>query len=99
MKRTSVTLFSAILLLVAIGCSNWNKVTPKPLDNSTIEAEVRKNLTAEGITGIGVDVDSGQGRVTLSGSVRNNDDRRKAENAASKVDGVRSVINNITIQP
>lgn len=98
MKKTSLTMVTVLLLLASFACSNWNKATPKPLDNSAIEAEVRKNLTAEGITGIGVDVDSGAGRVTLSGSVNSAGDRDKAYNAAKRVDGVRVVVNNITIK-
>lgn len=97
MKKTAMTLAVALLFVTSFACSNWNKVTPKALDNTAIESEIRKNLTADGITGLSINVDSGSGRVTLSGSVKTSSDRQKAYDDAAKVPGVSSVVNNVTV--
>lgn len=97
MKKTALTIVSALLLTVAFGCSNWNKMTPGPLDNKAIQSEVEKNLAADGLTGI-VHVDSvHEGTVTLTGTVHNAADRQKAYDDAAKVNGVKTVINNINV--
>jgi len=70
-------------------------MTPKPLDNAAIETEVRKNLAGDGITGIHIGVDNGV--VTLEGNVKTSSDRRKAYNDAAKVNGVKRVVNRITV--
>ena len=97
MKKTALTLASAIILLVALGCSNLNKMTPGPLDNKAIQTEVEKNLAADGLTGV-VHVDSvHEGVVTLTGTVHSAADRQKAYDDAAKVNGVKSVVNNLKI--
>jgi osmotically-inducible protein OsmY len=95
MKKTLASLVVSVFLFGALGCSNWNRMTPKPLDNTAIEAEVRKNLTADGITGLTINVDNGV--VTLSGSVKNSSDRSKAYDDAAKVTGVTRVVNRISV--
>jgi hypothetical protein len=52
-------------------------MTPKPLDNTAIETEVRKNLAGDGITGIQIEVDNGV-VVTLKGNLKTSSDRQKA---------------------
>jgi len=49
MKKTLAPAVCLLLLFGALGCSNWNRMTPKPLDNATIETEIRKNLAGDGI--------------------------------------------------
>jgi osmotically-inducible protein OsmY len=88
-------LLSAALLMPA--CSNWSKATPKPLDNAAMEEEVRKNLTADGITGLSIDVDSGKGVVTLKGHLSSTD-KAKAIQDARKVHGVTQVVDEISVQ-
>jgi len=70
-------------------------MTPAPLDNTTMEAEIRKNLTADSITGLGVEIH--EGVVTLSGHLANASDRQKAIDDARKVPGVKSVVNRIDV--
>lgn len=88
-----------VLAIVAtaalVGCSNWNRATPAPLDNAATVAEVKKNLVADGLTGI--DVDSNGGVVTLTGHLATRDARRTAVHDASKVPGVRKVVDNINV--
>jgi osmotically-inducible protein OsmY len=95
MKKYLFSLLMSALLVSSIGCSNWNRVTPAPMDNTAIEAEVRKNFTADGITGLGVEVHDGV--VTLTGHLANTSDRQKAIDDARKVPGVRSVVNRIDV--
>jgi len=98
MRKTALTLALALVVSATFACSNWNKVTPGPLDNRAIQAEIEKNLAADGLTGI-VHVDSvtGDGVVTLTGTVHNAGDRQKAYDDAAKVNGVKSVINNVNV--
>jgi osmotically-inducible protein OsmY len=77
------------------GCSNWNRVTPAPLDNVATTAEIKKNLLSDSLTGI--DVDTTDGVVTLSGHLPTHAARRNAVHDASKVTGVRKVVDNITV--
>ena len=95
MKRTATTLACALLFVASFGCSNWNKMTPKPMDNTAIEEEIRKNMAADGITGMHIDVSNGV--VTLTGNVKSAADRQKAYDDAAKVNGVRSVVNNVSV--
>ena len=95
MKKTLAPVVCLLLLFSALGCSNWNRVTPKPLDNTAIETEIRKNLAGDGITGISIGVDNGV--VTLNGNVKTSSDRQKAYNDAAKVNGVKRVVNRITV--
>jgi osmotically-inducible protein OsmY len=89
---------ACITMTVALmGCSNWNKMTPKPLDNTAIEEEIRKNMLADGITGMKIDVSNGT--VTLSGDVKTAADRQKAYDDAAKVNGVKHVVNHVAIKP
>jgi osmotically-inducible protein OsmY len=90
---------SAVILtfLFALGCSNWNKMTPKPMDNTAIEEEIRKNMAVDGITGMHIDVNNGV--VTLEGDVKTTTDRQKAIDDAKKVNGVTRVVSKIAVKP
>ena len=96
MKKTLASL-TVVLLLTALGCANWNRYTPKGMDDDAIAAEIRKNLTGAGYTGMTVDVNNGH--VTLKGDVKTTADRRKAIDEARKVKGVKSVTDRIAIKP
>ena len=95
MKKTLASLVVSVFLFGALGCSNWNRMTPKPLDNTAIESEIRKNLTGDGITGLSINVNNGV--VTLTGNVKSGGDRDKAYNDAAKVNGVTRVVNRISV--
>lgn len=96
MKKVIGSIALSILMTAAIGCSNWNKMTPKPLDNSTIETEIRKNMAADGITGMHIDVNNGV--VTLTGYVTSTTQRDQAIQDARKVNGVTTVVNRISVK-
>jgi len=95
MKKSVLALLMSMALVASMGCSNWNRVTPAPLDNKAMEAEIVKNFTADHING--VDVSVHEGVATLSGKATPSD-RDKAVQDARKVSGVKSVVNNISTQ-
>lgn len=92
MKKLILTLAMTAAL---VGCSNWNRATPAPLDNVATTAEVKKNMLSDGLTGI--DVDTTDGVVTLSGHLPTRAARRNAVHDASKVPGVRRVVDKIDV--
>jgi osmotically-inducible protein OsmY len=94
MKKTIAAIAVALSL---IGCSNWNKYTPKGIDDTAIAEEIRKNQATDGITGMTVNVDHGS--VTLKGDVKNSTDKQKAIDDARKVNGVTRVVDEISIKP
>jgi len=94
MKKTAASLLAALSLCSVLACSNWNRVTPKSMDSTTIEAEVRKNLAADHITGLTVAVNGGT--VTLEGHL-NSTDHDKAVADTQKVPGVTNVVDHITM--
>ncbi len=95
MKKVFGSLVLSAALVSAIGCSNWNRNTPASMDNTTIESEIRKNLAMDHITGLQIEVHDGMVTLNGHGSAA---DRQKAYDDASKVNGVKSVTNNITVQ-
>ena len=99
MKR-QFTVMAAILVLFAMACGSMNRVTPKQWDDKTIEADVRsKFVTAVPEKTFAIEVKVHQQVVTLSGYAKTEEDRRKLVDAAQSVNGVKTVINNITIKP
>src|SRR5438128_8868851 len=98
MKKTIASITVALLMVSAVACSNWNKYTPKGMDATAIAEEIRKNMLGDGITGMTVDVDKA-GVVTLRGDVKTASDRQKAIDDARKVNGVKRVIDQISIKP
>src|SRR3954470_12221426 len=88
------------LVLFSVACGSLNRATPKQWDKATMEADVRGKV-ATAVPGktfdIGVSVNDDR-VVTLTGSVGNESDRRAIGDAAQGVNGVRSVINNITVK-
>ena len=91
MKKTLGSLVLAASVLASFGCSNWNRMTPSSMDSTTIEAEIRKNMATDKITGLTVAVNDGV--VTLSGHLATSADRQKAYDDAAKVNGVKRVTN------
>jgi len=95
MNKSLVSLLLSTALVLP-ACSNWNRNTPKPLDNAAVQEEIRKNMALDGITGLTIDVDSGRGVVTLKGHLSASD-RSKAVADARKVHGVNRVIDEISV--
>ena len=71
---------------------------PKPDPNKELAARVKRALegTAK-IQAAAIDVTAADGRVSLWGTAATAAERKRAESVASKVDGVRSVDNQIKV--
>jgi len=95
MKKLLGSLIMSVALVTALGCSNWSRMTPKSLDNSTIATEIKKNLLGDHLTG--VDVDVNEGIATLTGHLPTAADRQKAYDDAAKVNGINKVVNRIDV--
>ena len=98
MKKTLASITVALFIVGAFACSNWNKYTPKGMDSTAIADEIRKNMLADGITGMTVNVDK-DGITTLRGDVKTSSDKQKAIDDARKVTGVTRVIDQIAVKP
>lgn len=94
MKKSFASVLISLALVSGVGCTGWNKVVPS--DNAT-EAEIRKNLAADHITGMSINVDHDV--VTLEGNVKNETDHQTAIHDAQKVHGVSRVVDRIAVKP
>jgi hypothetical protein len=71
---------------------------PKPDPNKELAARVKKALEGEAkIQAAAIDVTAADGKVTLWGTAATAAERKRAESVASKIDGVRSVDNEIKV--
>jgi osmotically-inducible protein OsmY len=97
MKR-HLFILTILMMALAGGCNSWGKAAPQgKIRNQVVEADVRKNLLEDRITGFEVDVYE-DGTTYLKGHVKNRADFDKARADALKVYGVKRVINNIEIE-
>jgi len=70
----------------------------KAAANAALAAKVKAALAAErGLEALAIDVDAKDGVVSLFGTADNNANRDKAGRVASKVEGVKSVVNKLVI--
>jgi hypothetical protein len=93
-RNSLVVIFVCILLVlaVAVGCS-------KKANDAQIIGEVAQKIQADSNIEVkAIAVQSTDGVVTLSGAVNTEMERNAAANDASQVQGVRTVVNNLTVQ-
>jgi hyperosmotically inducible periplasmic protein len=88
------------LLLSVTGCvSTTGQTAGKYVDDRTITASVKSKLVADRASNLTrVDVDTTNHVVSLNGIVESPDQKRRAEELASEVSGVRQVNNNLQVQ-
>ena len=99
MSKRNATVLVAILMLFAMACGSMNRQTPKQWDDKVIEADVRSKIaTKVPSKTFAVEVKVNHQVVALSGHAANEADRRAIGEAAQSVNGVTTVINNITVQ-
>ena len=97
--KKQLLILMIVLSAFAGGCNSWGRVAPKgKVRNALVEADIRKNLLADRITGFEVEVYE-DGTAYLKGHVKNRSDREKAKEDALKVFGVKRVVNDISIEP
>jgi len=91
------SLFLAAALVVLAACSSTKPVSMQ-IDDAAIKTEVLAKLSTNGETNpFRLDVQVSEGVVHLAGTVDNTHEKQLAEREAKSVDGVRQVINDITI--
>lgn len=95
MRRFWMTLLLAAMMAVsALQMSAQNKEDDRMVD------EVRLKLAGDiAVNGGAIDVDVKNGVVTLKGKVKNDKAKSKAERLAKKVKGVKSVDNQLKVDP
>jgi hypothetical protein len=87
---------AAVLLAGAAGC----KSAPPPPDDSTLTSSLNSQLAGDSsIAGLPLQATVQNGVATLSGTVLNDAQRTIAARDAAGVQGVREVINNLTVSP
>jgi osmotically-inducible protein OsmY len=97
MKKAFAAAFLSAALISSLGCgSNWSRVTPDKYDDTAIEAEIRKHMSTDGLSGMSIK--SHDGVVTLEGDVKSEDQHQKAL-ADARVGGVKSVVDKIVVKP
>lgn len=98
MKPILPVLLLAMASISAVSCNSWGKIAPKgTVRNEIVEADIRKNLAEDGITGLEINVYE-NGTATLKGHVKTREDRKKAVSDAMKVYGVKRVDDRISIE-
>ena len=99
MSKRNATVLVAVLMLFAMACGSMNRQTPKQWDDKVIEADVRSKIALKVPSKtFAVEVKVNHQVVELSGHAASESDRRAIGEAAQSVNGVTTVINNITVQ-
>jgi hyperosmotically inducible protein len=91
----------ALSLLLSInGCTSMTgQSAGQNVDDATISASVKSKLVADRVANLTrVDVDTTNRVVALNGVVESAEQKRRAEELARQVDGVRRVDNNLQVQ-
>jgi osmotically-inducible protein OsmY len=99
--RTFTTLFSAIVLMVTLGCASTraHEGTGEYVDDSVITTKVKTAILHEpGLKVSEINVETYKGVVQLSGFVRSRADIKDAVRVASTVGGVKSVTNDMQLK-
>jgi hyperosmotically inducible protein len=99
MQKVKLALVALFFVLAASCQSMTGKTAGQNVDDATITASVKSTLVADKAANLTrVDVDTTLGVVSLNGVVESPDQKSRAEQLASRVDGVRKVVNNLQIQ-
>lgn len=93
----TLTTLALTLLLVPAGCSS-TQTTSQEIDDAAITTLVKAKLAADPeVNPFEIDVDTLDRVVYLRGTVDTPDERTEAEQLARRTDGVRGVVNELTI--
>lgn len=93
MKMLSLGLGTVLLLTMFAGCN-------KGPDDATLTQNVQAKLKADpALAAAAINVGTAAGIVTLSGTVMSAADKARAEQLATGVAGVKSVVNNLIVKP
>jgi len=87
-------------LLFAAGCKKEPVAAQSPRTDQQIASDVEAKIAAESaLNGQSIQVAVANGIATLSGAANDDASRALAGNDAGSVDGVKTVVNNLTVQP
>ena len=99
-KKLQIAFVLALAVVGPLGltaCSTTRPVSEQ-IDDAAITTAVKSKLLADPqVAGHNIDVDTKEGVVTLSGRVDTADQSREAAKLAADTDGVRRVINNLSV--
>ena len=99
--RPLKTLLAVMLTVFSLaGCQAMTgKTAGQNVDDAALTTAVKTKLAADKLSSLTrVDVDTNDGTVSLNGVVESSDQRARAQELASQVNGVNRVINNIQVQ-
>jgi len=99
--RPLKTLLAVMLTVFSLaGCQAMaGKTAGQNVDDAALTTSVKTKLAADKLSSLTrVDVDTNNGTVSLNGVVESSDQRARAQELASQVNGVNRVINNIQVQ-
>jgi hyperosmotically inducible protein len=99
--RPLKTLLAVMLAVFSLaGCQAMTgKTAGQNVDDAALTTAVKTKLAADKLSSLTrVDVDTNNGTVSLNGVVESSDQRARAQELASQVNGVNRVINNIQVQ-
>src|SRR4051795_13452634 len=86
----------AFVLILAAGC----KTQPSARTDQQIATDVQAKISGESaLASQNIQVSVANGIATLSGTVTDDASRALAGNDSGTVDGVKTVVNNLTVQP
>lgn len=87
-------------LLVLVGCLLAAACQAREVDDAALTAKVKAAFITDGrVSATRVKVESADGVVTLKGEVPTQQEKQAAEQAARRVAGVKSVKNEVTVNP
>jgi hypothetical protein len=88
------------ILMAASGCGKQTADQPAPRPDQQIAGDIEAKINAESaLSGQNIQVAVNGGVVTLSGTASDDASRALAGNEAGSIDGVRTVVNNLTVAP
>ena len=99
---TPITRVAAVLvvLFALSGCQAMTgRTAGRNVDDLTITASVKGRLVADKLANFTrIDVGTVNAVVSLNGLVESEDEKRRVEDIASLVDGVKQILNNLQVQ-
>jgi len=96
-RKQIVAVGAAVLLLA--GCAGAGTKTGELVDDAAITTKVKAAFTKDkDVSALAVHVNTDNGVVRLSGDVKSNTEKMKAERLARDVEGVRAVTNNLSVK-
>jgi osmotically-inducible protein OsmY len=92
---------AAIITILELGCAGTptQESTGEYIDDAAISSKVKSELLiSEDTSGTAITVETFKGTVQLSGFVKSAQEKRRAEEIARSVDGVKRVENRISVR-